>query len=80
MKRMLEEVDKYKKKKLIIDLIYKIYYVFINDVVEKCIVFILQEKGKQLVRILGGIFFFYGFSMYIYLVNIMRGLLVRKVC
>lgn len=41
MKRMLEEVDKYKKKKLIIDLIYKIYYVFINDVVEKCIVFIL---------------------------------------
>lgn len=33
-----------------------------------------------MVRILGGIFFFYGFSMYIHLANIMRGLLVRKAC
>lgn len=80
MKRMLEEADKHKKKKLTTDLIHKIYYAPTNDAAEKCIALIPQEKGKQLVRILGGIFFFYGFSMYIHLANIMRGLLVRKAC
>lgn len=57
MKRMLEEADKHKKKKLTTDLIHKIYYAPTNDAAEKCIALIPQEKGKQLVRILGGIFF-----------------------
>lgn len=46
MKRMLEEAEKHKKKKLTTDLIQKIYYAPSNDAAEKCIALIPQEKGK----------------------------------
>lgn len=44
MKRMLEEAEKHKKKKLTTDLIQKIYYAPSNDAAEKCIALIPQEK------------------------------------
>ncbi|XP_062578631.1 kinesin-like protein KIF28P isoform X1 [Saccostrea cucullata] len=44
MKRMLEEANKHKKRKLTIELIQKIYHAPSSDAAEKCIALIPQEK------------------------------------
>nr|XP_022323498.1 kinesin-like protein KIF28P isoform X1 [Crassostrea virginica] len=44
MKKMLEEAEKHKKKKLTVDLIQKIYHAPSNDAADKCIALIPQEK------------------------------------